>query len=265
MKCLYLTLCFAQFSGRRETLTDRLSADLASQPEVRAMAGVVGLMTMAGWLSTAAIDGGDRAASKITQFQDLHQNGGTLLFQGFEGHGQRAPPILTYSYVRIITPKKEDCRIPPCMSRTRAKGLRPHSSLRVLRPSAPGGVAAAVLRAPRADGRPADRHRLDAQRRATAAMALSTVRRHHGHRGAIHGLRSATPRSPREKRTTMTCSLSSRIYPARRRQPVRTARILCRPTATRCGFLPRRISVPRMPLLSPTSSSPATNNTIQNT
>jgi hypothetical protein len=87
MKCLYLTLRFAQFSGRREALADRLSVDLTGQPEVWTMARVVGLVTMAGWLSTAAIDGGDRAASKITQFQDLHQNGGTLLFQGFEGHG----------------------------------------------------------------------------------------------------------------------------------------------------------------------------------
>ncbi len=89
MKCLYLTLCFAQFGGRREALADRLSIDLASQPEVWAMAGVVGLVTMAGWLSTAAIDGGDRATSKIAQFEDLHQNGGTLLFQGFEGYGQK--------------------------------------------------------------------------------------------------------------------------------------------------------------------------------
>lgn len=88
MKCIYLTLRFAQFSGRREALTDRLSVDLASQPEVWAMTGVVKLMTMAVWLSTAAIDRGNGATSKITQLQDLHQNGGTLLFQSFEGYGQ---------------------------------------------------------------------------------------------------------------------------------------------------------------------------------
>ena len=46
------------------------------------------------------------------------------------------------------------------LSARTAEGLRPHSSLRVLRPPAAGGVVAAVLRAPGADGRPADRHRL---------------------------------------------------------------------------------------------------------
>src|SRR5690349_17410540 len=127
MKCLHLTLSFAQFSGRREALTDGLSFDLASQPEVWTMTGVVGLMTMAGWLPTAAIDGGDGAASKITQFQDLHQNGGTLMFQGFEGHGQRTPPLLTYIYVRIISPKKEICQIPPCTSRTHGVADQPEA------------------------------------------------------------------------------------------------------------------------------------------
>ena len=97
-----------------------------------------------------------------------------------------------------------------------------------------------------------------------AAMALPTVRRCHGHRGAIYGFRSATPGSANEKPTTMTCSLSSRIYPARGRQPVRTARIRCRPIAARRGTLPRRLPVPRRRPLAPTSSSPATNNTIQN-
>ena len=69
---------------------------------------------------------------------------------------------------------------------------------------------------------------------------------------------------PSGKRTTMTCSLSSRIYPARGRQPVRTARILCRPTATPRGILPRRLLSPGCVSLSPASSAPATNNTIQN-
>ena len=49
-----------------------------------------------------------------------------------------------------------------------------------------GGVAAAVLRTPQADGRLADRHRLRPDGRATAAMALPTVRRSHGDSGAIH-------------------------------------------------------------------------------
>ena len=72
------------------------------------------------------------------------------------------------------------------LSARAAEGLRPHPALRVLRPPAAGGVVAAVLRAPWADGRLADRHRLHADRRATAAMALSTVRRRDGDRGTIH-------------------------------------------------------------------------------
>ena len=99
---------------------------------------------------------------------------------------------------------------------------------------------------------------------ATAAMALPTVRRRHGDSGAIYGLRGATPRSSSEKRTTMTCSLSSRISHAWGRQPVRTARILCRPIVTPRGILPRSLTVPRMRFLMPASSASATNNTIQN-
>ena len=66
-------------------------------------------MAMAVWFSTTAVDGGDTAATNITQLQDLHQDAGALLFEGGEGLRQRAPSILTYTYVRIIPPKKENC------------------------------------------------------------------------------------------------------------------------------------------------------------
>ena len=118
MKGLHFPLGLAQFGGRREGLTDGLAVDLARQTEVGAVSGLVGLMTMAVGFSAAAVDGGDGATAKIAQLQKLGQDAGTLLFQGGEGLGQRAPPILTYLYVRIIPAKKENCQILLSVSRT---------------------------------------------------------------------------------------------------------------------------------------------------
>ena len=82
------------------------------------MAGLVGPMTMTVWFSAATVDGCDGAAAKITQLQHPHEDAGTLLFESGEGVRQRAPPILTYIYVRIISTKKENCRITPYGSPT---------------------------------------------------------------------------------------------------------------------------------------------------
>jgi hypothetical protein len=118
MKGLHLTLRLTQFHSGRKGFADGLSVDLASQAEVRAVTGLVGLMTTTVWLSATAIDGGDGAAAKITKLENLHEDAGTLLFEGDEGVRQMALPILTHSYVRIITTKKENCRIIPCESHT---------------------------------------------------------------------------------------------------------------------------------------------------
>jgi len=40
-----------------------------------------------------AANSGDGAATKITQFQDLREDAGALLFEGGEGVRQRTPPI----------------------------------------------------------------------------------------------------------------------------------------------------------------------------
>jgi hypothetical protein len=62
----------------------------------------------------------------------------------------------------------------------------------------------------------------------------------------------------------MTCSLASRVRLARQRQPVTTAPLLCnRPAAYRAA-LRRPLFLPRIGPSAPISSSPATNNTIQN-
>jgi len=59
-------------------------------------------------------------------------------------------------------------------------------------------------------------------------MALSTVRRHHGH---VERFTPPTRASalPTETRNDHDLLFGTRIYPARGRQPVRTARILGRP------------------------------------
>jgi hypothetical protein len=107
MERCYLALRFAQFCGGGKTLANGLSVDLASQTEVRAVAGFIGMMTMAVWLSTTALDGGDGATAKITQLQNLRQDIGALLFESGEGNGQNAPPIYPYVYIRSdYSPKK---------------------------------------------------------------------------------------------------------------------------------------------------------------
>src|SRR5215472_18258768 len=76
------------------------------------MARMAGSMTVAIGFSAATIDGGDGAAPKVTQLKNLDQDVRTLLFQSGEGVWQRAPPIRTYAYVRIIAPKKESRKAP---------------------------------------------------------------------------------------------------------------------------------------------------------
>jgi hypothetical protein len=72
------------------------------------MTWLVGLMTAAVGFPTASTDGGDRAATEITQRKHLRQNSGPPLFETGKRFGHTAPPILTYHYVRITTTKKEN-------------------------------------------------------------------------------------------------------------------------------------------------------------
>src|SRR5664280_3632500 len=118
MKGLHLALGLAKFGGGREAFADGLAIDFAGQTEVGAVSRLARLMTMAVWFTAAAIDSGDGTTAQITQLQNLSENAGALVFQGGERLRQRAPPILTYTYVRIITPKKENSQVPLCESRT---------------------------------------------------------------------------------------------------------------------------------------------------
>lgn len=90
MKCIHLTLRLPQFQCRGECLADGLSVDLARQTEIGAVTGLAGLMTTTVRLSATAMDRGNRAAAKIAQLQDLHEDAGTLLFEGGERVGQGA-------------------------------------------------------------------------------------------------------------------------------------------------------------------------------
>src|SRR6266480_764066 len=92
------------------------------------MARLVGLMAVTVWLSAATVDGRNGATAEITQLQDLRQNAGALLFEAGEGIGQKAPPIRTYLYVRIIDSKKETRQLLPCRSRTLPESRCCHST-----------------------------------------------------------------------------------------------------------------------------------------
>jgi len=82
---------------------------------------LAGLMTMAIRFSTTALDGGDGATAKVTEMENLRQDLGTLLFEGGEGIGQGAPPIRTYSSVRIRRVGPRNCTPRP----SRPGGLHP--------------------------------------------------------------------------------------------------------------------------------------------
>src|SRR6516162_9489982 len=117
MERIHLALRLAQCGRGGKAFADGFSVFLAGQAEVRTVARLAGLMTMAIRFSTTALDGGDGATAKVTEMENLRQDLGTLLFEGGKGVGHGVPPIRTYSYVRIITPKKKTSTY---MSRTHA-------------------------------------------------------------------------------------------------------------------------------------------------
>src|SRR5215472_17952809 len=90
MKGLHLALRIARLGGGREAFADGLALDLAGETAVGAVARLVGLMTMAVWFSATAMNSGDRAATEITQLQELAEQSGTRLFEGGEGLRQTA-------------------------------------------------------------------------------------------------------------------------------------------------------------------------------
>jgi hypothetical protein len=103
----HLVLGLLQFGGARESLGNGLSFYFSRKPEIRAMTGLIGLMAATVGLSAATANGRNRATAKVTQLQDLAKNRGPPLFESGEGIWHRAPPLLTYHYVRILATEKE--------------------------------------------------------------------------------------------------------------------------------------------------------------
>src|SRR5450755_5053749 len=92
MKGFNFTLRLMQLGGRREGFSNRLPTHLVCQAVVGAMTGLIGQMAMAVGLATAALNGGNGAAAKVAQLQDLVQDGRAMLFQIGDRFGQRASP-----------------------------------------------------------------------------------------------------------------------------------------------------------------------------
>jgi hypothetical protein len=79
MKGFHFALRLTQFYCGGEALTDRPSVHFAGQTEVGAVAWLAGQMTVTIRFTTAALNGCDGAAPKITRVQNLRQDVGTLL------------------------------------------------------------------------------------------------------------------------------------------------------------------------------------------
>ena len=109
VKSSNLVFGFAQSGRCSEGLAHRLALDFASQTVVGAVAWLARLMTATARLTALAGNRGDRAAAKITKLHNLAQNGGSLLFEIGKRLRQKAPPILTYQYVRIGSQGKSTC------------------------------------------------------------------------------------------------------------------------------------------------------------
>jgi hypothetical protein len=118
VKGLDFALRLAHLGGRGEGFTNRFPLHFAREPEVGAVARLIGLMTTALRFPTATADGRDGTAAKITQIDNKGQNGAPLLLERTQRIWQVAPPFLTYQYVRNIATKKEplivalSCRTP---------------------------------------------------------------------------------------------------------------------------------------------------------
>ena len=90
-----LQLSLAQSGRVRKRFRHRLTRRSASQPELRIVTRIVRLGAMAGWLSTAPNNGGNRAWPQIAQAQELFQKLGALGLQSSKIVGHR-PPFRAY-------------------------------------------------------------------------------------------------------------------------------------------------------------------------
>jgi hypothetical protein len=78
---------FVDRGGRRQRFGDALAGDLVSEPEVRAMAGLAGLMTAAARLATSAGRARNRTRTKIAELSDLLHDIFPALLEISKGEG----------------------------------------------------------------------------------------------------------------------------------------------------------------------------------
>src|SRR5450631_3392749 len=113
MKGFNFMLRLMQLGGRREGFSNGLPTHLVCQAVVGAMTGLIGQMAMAVGLATAALSGGNGAAAKVAQLQDLVQDGRAMLFQNGDRFGQREPPYPNVSLRQDTRHKKRKQPNPP--------------------------------------------------------------------------------------------------------------------------------------------------------
>jgi len=113
---------FSHRDGCGQGLTDGFALHFIGQPQVGTVAGIIGLRTVAGRLSTTPNDAGDGTRTKIVQFGDGAQQVAFFLLQLRKGRWHTGPPILNVSYTFRTRPqKRNDLELPIFMSHTQRK------------------------------------------------------------------------------------------------------------------------------------------------
>src|ERR1039458_5940802 len=97
-KGLDLALGLALCRRRCEALGDCLAIHLVGQPQMRAVAWIIGAVAMATGVAATATGAGNRTRAKITQLRNLSQDCVSLILQIGERLGHKRPPLPSVSY-----------------------------------------------------------------------------------------------------------------------------------------------------------------------
>ena len=108
MKLSDFLLRFAQGNGIGERFGNRLTRRPTGQPELRIVAGVARFGAMAGGLTAAPHNGGDRTGSQIAQPEELMQELGASGFENSEIVRHIFLSVRLYT-LRIMPQKKKTC------------------------------------------------------------------------------------------------------------------------------------------------------------
>src|ERR1035438_6049666 len=97
-KGLDLALGLALCRRRCEALGDCLAIHLVGQPQMRAVAWIIGAVAMATGVAATATGAGNRTRAKITPLRNLSQDCVSLILQIGERLGHKRPPLPSVSY-----------------------------------------------------------------------------------------------------------------------------------------------------------------------